>query len=96
MEECEPRHVNSLRQHSSSQSVWDFIRDSKCLVWCGGHQASVLIGKGIFKIRNFPLTLVIKFISILKVRFKMKFPRAASLSITHTDRPIFDVSFLMD
>lgn len=40
--------------------------------------------------------LVVKFINILKVHLKMKFQRAASFSITQADRPILDVSFLMD
>ena len=40
--------------------------------------------------------LVIKFINILKVDLKMEFQRAASFSITQADRPIFDVSLLMD
>lgn len=40
--------------------------------------------------------LVIKFINILKVHLKTTFQRAASFSITQTDRPIFDLSFLMD
>lgn len=63
-------------------------------VWFGEHQAFSGDRKG--HLKKFLLMLVIKFINSLKVHLKMKFQSAASFSITCADRPIFDVSFLMD
>ena len=82
----------------SSLSVWDLITGSKRLVlWTSGFQwkqkRPPFFKK---KKRKFLLMLVIKFINILKVHLTMKFQRAASFSITQADRPIFDVSFMMD
>lgn len=81
----------------SSLSVWDLIRLQ--MFGCVGIMLSVETEKGTFflkKKRKFLLMLVIKFINILKVHLAMEFQRASSFSITQADRPIFDVSFLMD
>lgn len=81
----------------SSPSVWDLITGSKLFSFVG-IRLSVETEKSTFlqKKGKFLLILGIKFINILKVHLTMKFQRAASFSITQADRPIFDMSFLMD
>lgn len=96
MEEYDPRLVSSLRLSSEAASLSGTLSEAPNVQFCG-HQASDGNRKGcLFKKRNFLLMLVIKFINTLKVHLKMEFQRAASFSITQADRPIFDVSLLMD
>lgn len=104
--EYEIRRISWKSVISDLHIHWDRAwKQSVCLGLCQRLQMfhlvviklSVQMGKGIIIIIIFlSLMLVIMFINILKVHLKMKFQRMASLLITHADRPIFDMSFLMD